>query len=51
MLELMLATKDSSENGGQQMVRRVVVEMNVGEARAFVTKLRNVEREVIMASQ
>jgi hypothetical protein len=32
------------------MVRRVVIEMNVEEARYFVTKLRNVEREVLMAS-
>lgn len=33
------------------MVRRVVIEMNLEEARHFVTKLRNVEREVMMASQ
>ena len=50
VLELMLAQNDSNESG-LQMVRRVVVEMNVEEARAFVAKLRNVEREVIMASQ
>ena len=33
------------------MIRRVVVEMNVEEARAFVGKLKDVEREVLMASQ
>ena len=32
------------------MVRRVIIEMNVGEAQAFVAKLRDVEREVLMAS-
>jgi len=32
------------------MVRRVIIEMNVDEARAFVAKLRDVEREVLMAS-
>ena len=49
MLELLLAQNDSGENG--QVIRRVVIEMNVDEARAFVTKLRDVERELLMASQ
>ena len=49
VLELMLAQNDESE--GQQRVRRVVVEMNLDEAREFVNKLKSVEREVLMASQ
>ena len=47
VLELLLAQNDS-ENG--EVVRRVVIEMNVEEARAFVAKLRDVERELLMAS-
>ena len=49
MLELLLAQNDS--DSGDEVVRRVVIEMNVDEARAFVTKLRDVERELLMASQ
>ena len=48
VLELMLAQND--ELSGDQLFRRVVIEMNVEEARAFVGKLRDVEREVLMAS-
>ena len=48
MLELMLAQNDASE--GQQ-IRRVTIEMNVEETRAFVSKLKDIEREVLMASQ
>ena len=48
MLELMLAQTDAEQ--GEQ-IRRVVIEMNVEEARAFVAKLRDIEREVILASQ
>ena len=48
VLELLLA-QNCSENG--ETVRRVVIEMNVEEARAFVAKLRDVERELLMASQ
>ena len=33
------------------MVRRVQIEMDVEEARAFVAKLRDMEREVLQASQ
>ena len=52
VLELFLAQNSNSEEaGGQQMVRRVVVEMDVEEARAFVAKLRDIEREVLQASQ
>lgn len=48
VLELMLAQNDASE--GQQ-IRRVTIEMNVEETRAFVSKLKDIEREVLMASQ
>ena len=48
VLELFLAQNDANEG---QVVRRVVIEMNVDEARAFVAKLKDVEREVIQASQ
>ena len=48
VLELLLAQNDAVEG---QLLRRVIVEMNVEEARAFVAKLRDVEREVLMASQ
>jgi len=48
VLELFLAQNDAQEG---QMVRRVLVEMNVEEARAFVTKLKGIEREVLLASQ
>lgn len=52
VLELFLAQNSNSEEaGGQQLVRRVVVEMDVEEARAFVAKLRDIEREVLQASQ
>ena len=52
VLELFLAQNGNSEEaGGQQMVRRVIVEMDVEEARAFVAKLRDIEREVLQASQ
>jgi len=48
VLELILAQNDADSG---EVVRRVVIEMNVDEARAFVTKLRDVERELLMASQ
>ena len=43
-----MAQNDAQEG---QLLRRVIVEMNVEEARAFVAKLKDVEREVLMASQ
>lgn len=51
VLELLLAQNNCAESGGGESVRRVVIEMNVEEARAFVAKLRDVERELLMASQ
>ena len=47
VLELFLAQNSDTEG---EVVRRVIVEMNVDEARAFVAKLRDIEREVLMAS-
>ena len=46
MLELFLAQNEVAE---ARHVRRVLVEMNMDEARAFVAKLRDIEREVISA--
>ena len=51
VLELLLAQNSAAEGSSGETVRRVVVEMNVEEARAFVAKLRDVERELLMASQ
>ena len=51
VLELLLAQNNCAESGGGESVRRVIIEMNVEEARAFVAKLRDVERELLMASQ
>ena len=51
VLELLLAQNNCAESGGGESVRRVVIEMNVEEARACVAKLRDVERELLMASQ
>ena len=51
VLELLLAQNNCAESGVGESVRRVVIEMNVEEARAFVAKLRDVERELLMASQ
>ena len=48
ILELFLSQNDANEG---QMVRRVQIEMDVEEARAFVAKLRDMEREVLQASQ
>lgn len=48
ILELFLAQNDANEG---QMIRRVVVEMNVDEARTFVAKLKDIEREILQASQ
>ena len=42
-----MAQNDADEG---QMIRRVVIEMNVEEARAFVSKLKGIEREVMQAS-
>ena len=47
VLELFLAQND---DGDQRKVRRVVVELNLEEARAFVSKLKDIEREVVAAS-
>ena len=51
VLELLLAQNNCAESGVGESVRIVVIEMNVEEARAFVAKLRDVERELLMASQ
>lgn len=46
VLELFLAQNESNE----EKIRRVVVEMNVDEARYFVSQLKGMEKEVLMAS-
>ena len=48
VLELFLAQNDVNEG---QLVRRVQIEMDVDETRAFVAKLRDMEREMLQASQ
>lgn len=49
VLELFLA-QNSEDANGEQQIRRVIVEMDVEEARHFVSQLKNIEKEVLMAS-
>ena len=54
ILELFLAqnapSPGESGNFGDKHIRRVVVELNLEEARTFVGKLRDIEKEIIAAS-
>ena len=40
-----------SGNFGEKRIRRVQVELNLEEARTFVGKLREIEKEMIAANQ
>lgn len=50
VLELFLALNPQTSPTGDKAIRRVVVEMNLDEARAFVNKLKDIEKELIAAS-
>ena len=55
ILELFLAQNgpQTGESGthSDKNIRRVVVELNLEEARTFVGKLKDIEKEIIAASQ
>ena len=50
VLELFLSVNESGSVSGESMIKRVVIEMNIDEARAFVNKLKAIEKEIITAS-
>ena len=51
VLELFLSVNDTESQNSEQQIKRVVVEMNLDEARTFVGKLKAIEKEILTASQ
>ena len=51
VLELFLSVSESESISGEQNIKRVVIEMDLEEARTFVAKLKGIEKEIIAASQ
>lgn len=51
VLELFLSLNEQASPTGDRAIRRVVIELNLEEARAFVAKLRDVEKEIVAATK
>ena len=51
VLELYLALRDPECAEGEQMIKRVVLEMDLDETRTFVAKLKAIEKEINAASK
>ena len=51
VLELFLSVNESESTSGEQNIKRVIIEMDLEEARTFITKLKGIEKEILAASQ